>query len=734
MIKTEKSSKLRYNSKLLEKQGNKYTKAEREKLEKLYEEKITPTTEEYTLIKGKIINIRENGAVLDIGLKSDGVLPISELRGLPDLKVGDEIEVYLEAKEDKSGNPIISRKKANLVKAWELIQEALENKTVLQGLVKRRTKGGLIVDINGIEAFLPGSQIDVSPILDFDKFIGNTIDVAVIKIKHANDNVVVSHKVLIEKEIESQKISIINNLEKGQILEGTVKNVTNFGVFIDLGGVDGLLHITDISWSKVTNPESMFQRGQKVKVVVTDFDEAKKRISLGMKQLTPHPWDSLPEDIKEGSIVKGKIVNLTDYGAFLEIQKGVEGLVHVSEMSWSQYINSPKDYVKLGDQLEAKVLSIDRENKKMSLGLKQLTSMPWSNEIAGKKYPVGTKHKGIVRNITNFGAFIELEPGLEGLLHISDMSWTKKINHPSELLKVGDEIEIQVLTLDIDNKKLTLGIKQLEEDPWDTFEEVFKEGSTHKGTIIKKMSRGATVELPYGIEGYVPKKSLIKENKKEAEVGDVLDFVVLEFVKDEHRIVLSHTDTFEKKPKKKPANFNKKNQPSRNLVTATKSTLGDIEELSMLKEQISKKNNKTVSNESQKQTNEEKSSVKEETQKNASKNKADEKEEKKMEQKNESKIDNINKTEEKKEVDKKVEENKEAKNKTVDKKVEDKKEAEKNTEDKKEAEKNIEDKKEADKNIEDKKETDKNIEDKKEADKNIEDKKAKEEEEIVKKK
>ncbi len=588
MIKTEKSSKLIYNSKSLERYGNKYTKEEREKLAKLYD-KIIPDAEEYSIIKAKVISIRQNGAVLDIGLKSDGVLPLSELRGLTDLKPGDEVEVYLESKEDKSGNPVISRKKANLVKAWELIQEALENKTVLQGLVKRRTKGGLIVDINGIEAFLPGSQIDVSPILDFDKFIGNIIDVAVIKIKHANDNVVVSHKVLIEKEIEAQKISIINNLEKGQILEGTVKNVTNFGVFIDLGGVDGLLHITDISWSKVTNPESMFQRGQKVKVVVTDFDEAKKRISLGMKQLTPHPWDSLSDDIKEGSIVKGKIVNLTDYGAFLEIKKGVEGLIHVSEMSWSQYINSPKDYVKIGDELEAKVLSIDRDNKKMSLGLKQLTSMPWSNEIAGKNYPVGTKHKGVVRNITNFGAFIELQSGLEGLLHISDMSWTKKINHPSEMLKVGDKIDVQVLTLDIDNKKLTLGIKQLEEDPWDTFEEVFKEDSIHKGTIIKKMSRGATVELPYGIEGYVPKKGLFKENKKEAEVGDVLDFVVLEFVKDEHRIVLSHTETFEKKEKKKQNNFNRKPAASRNLVTATKSTLGDIEELSMLKEQFSKK-------------------------------------------------------------------------------------------------------------------------------------------------
>jgi len=587
MEKVIKSSKSPYSFKFLELYQSDYSEKERKELEELYDQ-VLPKAKEYSIIKGKILSISESGVVLDIGLKADGVLPYSELRGLQDVKVGDEIEVYLESTEGKMGNPIISRKKANLVKAWDIIQNALETKAVLQGIVKRRTKGGLIVDINGIETFLPGSQIDVAPIMDFDKFIGNTIDVAVIKIKHANDNVVVSHKVLIEKEIESQKISIINNLEKGQILEGTVKNITNFGVFIDLGGVDGLLHITDISWSKVTNPESMFTRGQKVKVVVTDFDEAKKRISLGTKQLTPHPWDSLPESIQEGVIIKGKIVNLTDYGAFLEIQKGVEGLIHVSEMSWSQYINNPRDYVKIGDELEVKILSIDRETKRMSLGIKQLTPIPWSDAIAGKRYIIGTTHKGIVRNITNFGAFIELQPGLEGLLHISDLSWTKKINHPSEVLKVGDEIEVQVLTLDVNNKKLTLGIKQLEEDPWEAFEEVFKKGTTHKGTIVKKDDRNAIIELPYGIEGYVSKKNLTQENKKEAEVGDVLDFIVLEFIKDEHRIVLSHTNTFGQKLKKS-GSMKQNSKTPRNLVTATKSTLGDIEELSKLKEQITRK-------------------------------------------------------------------------------------------------------------------------------------------------
>ncbi len=580
-----------HQPKFLKKHGSDYTPEERKELEKMYDE-VLPISEEYEIIKGKVIRIGSNEVIIDIGLKSDGVVPLSEFRDLPDLKIGDEVELYLEEQENKKGSPVISRKKATLVKAWKTVQEALETREVLQGLVKRRTKGGLIVDIHGIEAFLPGSQIDVKPVLDFDDFVGNMIDVAVIKIKKSNDNVVVSHKVLIEKEIESQKITIINNLEKGQILEGTVKNITNFGVFIDLGGVDGLLHITDISWSKVSHPETMFERGQKVKVVVTDFDESKQRISLGMKQLTPHPWASLSEDIKEGTVVKGKVVNLTDYGAFLEIQKGVEGLIHVSEMSWSQYINSPKDYAKIGDELEAVVLSIDRNAKRMSLGIKQLTPMPWSKEIAGSKYPVGTSHKGIVRNITNFGAFVELEPGLEGLLHVSDLSWTKKVNHPSEILKVGDEIEVQVLTLDIENRKLTLGIKQLEEDPWNAFEEVFNEGTIHKGTVLKKMPRGAVIELPYGIEGYVPQRGLLKEDKTELAVGEILDFVVLEFLKDERRIILSHTDTFSKTKQfdTKKESSNKRSATPKRIVTASKSTLGDIQELSMLKEKLKSKN------------------------------------------------------------------------------------------------------------------------------------------------
>ncbi|MFC2188910.1 30S ribosomal protein S1 [Fulvivirgaceae bacterium LMO-SS25] len=567
--------------------GEGYSKAKREELEKIYEETLTEITPR-EVVTGVVVGVNDRDVILNIGFKSDGLVPLSEFRDLPKLKVGDEVQVFIEEQEDANGQLVLSRRKAKIVKAWETITKAHEEDLVIEGVVKRRTKGGLIVDVHGVESFLPGSQIDVKPIRDFDVFVGRTMELKVVKINYANDNVVVSHKVLIEKDIEKQKAVILNNLEKGQVLEGVIKNMTNFGVFIDLGGVDGLLHITDISWGRINHPEEVLKLDQKVNVVVLDFDDEKKRISLGMKQLEAHPWDSLSEETVVGSKVKGKIVNVADYGAFLEIHPGVEGLIHVSEMSWSQHLRNPSDFIKVGDEAEAVVLTLDREERKMSLGIKQLSEDPWTKKDVLTKYGVGTVHKGIVRNLTNFGLFLELEEGIDGLVHVSDLSWTKKIKHPSEFVKVGDELEVQVLELDVDNRRLALGHKHLEENPWDTFETVFTVGSDHKCTITSKNDKGAVLELPYGIEGFASIKHLKKEDDTVAEVGETLDFKVLEFSKDDKRIVLSHTNTHAAEPvkaaapKKKAAA--KKEAPS--AKEADKTTLGDLDALAGLKEQL----------------------------------------------------------------------------------------------------------------------------------------------------
>jgi len=583
--------------------GGNYTAEQRAEMEQMYSDTLT-TVQEEEVIKGTVVGITDRDVILNIGFKSDGLVPLSEFRDLTDLKIGDEVEVFIEDQEDANGQLILSRKKAKIKQAWKAIYDALENDTVLEGVVKRRTKGGLIMDLDGVEAFLPGSQIDVKPIRDFDIYVGRRMEVKVVKINAAFDNVVVSHKVLIEKDLEKQREAILNNLEKGQILEGVIKNMTNFGVFIDLGGVDGLLHITDISWGRIAHPSEVLQLDQKLNIVVLDFDEAKKRISLGLKQLTPHPWDSLPADMGVGSKVKGRIVNVADYGAFMEIIPGVEGLIHVSEMSWSQHLRNPQDFIKQGDVVEAQILTLDREDRKMSLGIKQLSEDPWTRADFGSKYAVGTKHNGLVRNLTNFGLFVELEEGVDGLVHVSDLSWTKKVKHPSEVVKVGDRLDVVVLELDVANRRLALGHKQLEENPWDTFQTVFTPGSVHKATITEKTDRGAVLELPYGIEGFAYPKSLLKEDGSTAENGESLDFRVTEFSKDDRRIVLSHTAAYNQQAeedgrnskfaKKKPAGGatgasaqgEGKLSDLKKPATAEKSTLGDLDALSALRDKM----------------------------------------------------------------------------------------------------------------------------------------------------
>jgi len=558
-----------------------YSDDEKAKLE----EEIAGTLNEINereLIKGVVVGLSDKDVILNIGFKSDGLVPRSEFRDLDELSVGDEVEVYIENQEDQNGQLILSRKKAKVVKAWENIGTAYEEDQVIDGFVKRRTKGGLIVDVFGIEAFLPGSQIDVKPIRDFDVFVGKKMEVKVVKINYTNDNVVVSHKVLIEKDLEKQKVEILNNLEPGQVLEGVIKNMTNFGVFIDLGGVDGLLHITDISWGRINHPEEVLNLDEKINVVVLDFDDDKKRISLGMKQLTPHPWEALDSTVDVGSRVKGKIVNVADYGAFLELAPGVEGLIHVSEMSWSQHLRNPQDFMNVGDEMEAVVLTIDREQRKMSLGIKQLTEDPWTKQELLTKYGVGTAHKGVVRNLTNFGLFLELEEGIDGLVHVSDLSWTKKIKHPSEFVKVGDELEVKVLELDIDNKKLALGHKQVEENPWDTFESVFTPGSTHSGTIIAKNDKNATVELQYGIEGIAITKHLAKQDGGNAKPGETLDFVVLDFSKNDRKIMLSHLGTYSEVEIEKP----RKSAKAKVNKETERSTLGDLDALADMKKKM----------------------------------------------------------------------------------------------------------------------------------------------------
>ena len=516
--------------------------ASKENLEKAYDETLNKI-QEHEVVEGTVISVDKKEVVVNIGYKSDGIIPASEFRYNPDLKVGDKVEVYVEDQEDKKGQLVLSHKKARLSKSWEKINEALDNDEVIQGYIKCRTKGGMIVDVFGIEAFLPGSQIDVHPIRDYDVFVGKTMEFKVVKINQEFRNVVVSHKALIEAELEAQKKEIISHLEKGQVLEGTVKNITSYGVFVDLGGVDGLVHITDLSWGRVSDPHEVVELDQKINVVILDFDEEKKRIALGLKQLTPHPWDALDANLKVGDHVKGKVVVIADYGAFVEIQPGVEGLIHVSEMSWSQHLRSAQEFLHVGDEVEAVILTLDRQERKMSLGIKQLKEDPW--ETIETKYPVGSKHTAKVRNFTNFGIFVELEEGVDGLIHISDLSWTKKVKHPSEFTTVGSMIDVVVLEIDKENRRLSLGHKQLEENPWDKYEKIYVPGSVHEGTITEMMDKGAVVTLAEGGEGFATPKHLQKEDCSQAKQGEVLPFMVIEFAKETRRIILSHSRTFE---------------------------------------------------------------------------------------------------------------------------------------------------------------------------------------------
>ncbi|MBP6386294.1 MAG: 30S ribosomal protein S1 [Pseudarcicella sp.] len=572
--------------------GAGYSEAQKASMEAMITETLSHVAEKQVVI-GTVVGITNREVILNIGFKSDGLVSISEFRDMPELKLGDTVEVYVENQEDNNGQLILSRKLAKVMTAWTNIETALETDIIIDGFVKRRTKGGLIVDIYGVEAFLPGSQIDIKPIRDFDIFVGKKMEVKVVKINHTNDNVVVSHKVLIEKDLEQQRQGILTNLEKGQVLEGVIKNMTNFGVFIDLGGVDGLLHITDISWGRISHPQEVLKLDQKIQVVVLDFDENKKRISLGMKQLQAHPWEALAAETEIGTKVKGKIVNVADYGAFLEVLPGVEGLIHVSEMSWSQHLRNPQDFLKVGDMIEAVVLTLDRSERKMSLGIKQLTEDPWTKQDLLAKYAVGTKHSGTVRNLTNFGLFLELEEGIDGLVHVSDLSWTKKIKHPSEFVKVSEKLDVTVIELDAENRRLALGHKQLEENPWDTFESIFTVGSVHKCTITAKNDKNATLELPYGIEGIALLKQLAKVDGTLAEVGEALDFKVSEFNKEDRKIVLSHFKTHTESKEEAPVEEKKKGaKPSEKANAAAasqpveKSTMGDIDALSALKEKM----------------------------------------------------------------------------------------------------------------------------------------------------
>ena len=563
-----------------------------EELEKTYDESLN-TIKDKEVTEGTVIAINKREVVVNIGYKSDGIIPLNEFRYNPDLKVGDVVEVFIENQEDKKGQLILSHRKARVAKSWDRVNEALENDEVIKGYIKCRTKGGMIVDVFGIEAFLPGSQIDVKPIRDYDVFVGKTMEFKVVKINQEFKNVVVSHKALIEAELEQQKKEIIAKLEKGQVLEGVVKNITSYGVFIDLGGVDGLIHITDLSWGRVNHPEEIVSLDQKLNVVILDFDDEKRRIALGLKQLQPHPWDALDPDLKVGDKVKGKVVVMADYGAFVEIAPGVEGLIHVSEMSWSQHLRSAQDFLKKGDEVEAVILTLDREERKMSLGIKQLKADPWEN--IEEKYPVGSKHTAKVRNFTNFGVFVELEEGVDGLIHISDLSWTKKIKHPSEFTQIGADIDVQVLEIDKDNRRLSLGHKQLEENPWDVFETIFTVGSVHEGTIIELLDKGAVVALPHGVEGFATPKHLVKEDGTTAKQDEKLDFKVIEFNKDAKRIILSHSRIFEDAAKaeqrkaKKAAAKSAAAEEAPATPVIEKTTLGDIQELAALKEKLSKK-------------------------------------------------------------------------------------------------------------------------------------------------
>ena len=568
--------------------GDALSKEEREQQTALYDGTLNQVKDKEVMM-GTIISMNKREVVVNIGFKSDGIIPMSEFRYNPDLKVGDEVEVFIENQEDKKGQLILSHKAARATRSWDRVNEALENNEIVKGFVKCRTKGGMIVDVFGIEAFLPGSQIDVKPIRDYDVFVNKTMEFKIVKINQEFKNVVVSHKALIEAELEQQKREIIGKLEKGQVLEGVVKNITSYGVFIDLGGVDGLIHITDLSWGRVNHPEEIVKLDQKINVVILDFDDEKKRIALGLKQLTPHPWDALNADLKVGDKISGKVVVMADYGAFVEVIPGVEGLIHVSEMSWSQHLRTANDFLKVGDDVEAVILTLDRDERKMSLGIKQLKADPWEN--IDTKYAAGTKHNARVRNFTNFGVFVEIEEGIDGLIHISDLSWTKKIKHPSEFTQIGSEIEVVVLEIDKENRRLSLGHKQLEENPWDVFETIFTPDSIHEGTIIEMLDKGAVVALPYGVEGFATPKHLVKEDGSNAKVEEKLSFKVIEFNKEGKRIILSHSRIHEdvaKAAAEEAATAEKKatKAAKEEMPAVEKTTLGDIDALSDLKNQM----------------------------------------------------------------------------------------------------------------------------------------------------
>ena len=586
-----------FNWDAIGKKTTRYSQEEETKLNEAYEKTFNQITEQ-EIVEGTIVAITDREVVVNIGFKSDGVIPASEIRYNPELKVGDKIEVYVESQEDVNGQLILSHKKARILKSWERVNQAYESQEIITGYVKSRTKGGLIVTVfDNIEAFLPGSQIDVKPIRDYDVFVDKNMEFKVVKINHEYKNVVVSHKALIEDEIEAQKAEIIAKLEKGQVLEGTVKNIVSYGVFVDLGGVDGLIHITDLTWGRINHPEEIVQLDEKINVVILDFDEKANRIALGLKQLTPHPWNALDPNLKVGDKVKGKVVVVADYGAFVEIIPGVEGLIHVSEMSWSQHLRTAHDFLKVGDEVESVILTLDREDRKMSLGIKQLMPDPWLSIL--DKYPVGSKHEAIVRNFVNFGIFVEMEEGVDGLIHISDLSWSKKIKHPAEFTKIGEKIEVVVLEVDVENRRLSLGHKQLEENPWDVFESIFTINSIHKGTVLSVNDKGAVIALPYGVEGFAPTRHLEKEDKTKARVDETLDFKVIEFSKENKKIIVSHTriaqDLIEKE---KAQNEDAENKEKVSTAKATKklseklekTTLGDIDALANLKEEMEKNN------------------------------------------------------------------------------------------------------------------------------------------------
>ncbi len=581
----------------LDKKREVYSDSEREEMERMYDETLTSITE-HTVIDGKVVAMTAREVVVNIGYKSEGVIPAPEFRHNPDLKIGDEVEVYIEKTEDANGQLVLSHKKARMSRAWERVNQAKEDDTIIRGHVKCRTKGGLIVDVFGLEAFLPGSQIDVKPIRDYDIYVGKDMEFKVVKINNEFKNVVVSHKALIEAELEQQKVEIMQKLEKGQVLEGTVKNITSYGVFIDLGGVDGLIHITDLSWGRINHPEEVVELDQTLNVVILDFDDEKKRIALGVKQLQSHPWDALDTEMKENDTIKGKVVVLADYGAFVEVAPGVEGLIHVSEMSWSQHLRTADQFFKVGDEVEAKVIAIDREERKLSLSTRQLTPDPW--EDIEKRYRVDSKHTGRITNLSNFGVFVELEEGIDGLIHISDLSWSKKINHPSEFTKAGENMEAVVLEIDKENRRLSLGHKQLEENPWDVFETVFQIGSVHQGTIIQRNDKGGVVNLPYGVEGFAPSRHLIKEDGSKAAMEETLDFQIIEFNKDSKKIIISHTKTYDagaadpesdSSDNKRKSSGGGKAKNDRRAVkkindSIEKTTLGDLDVLSSLKDEM----------------------------------------------------------------------------------------------------------------------------------------------------